>query len=98
MRDAPVMVGFRVWKTGIHVDGLESADKIWLTCCALHNCLLEADGLDDWDGEIGLNDFSDLSYAPFALQRLSQTDFQLFGSREHENAAASAKQKAIRCG
>jgi hypothetical protein len=29
---------------------------------------------------------------------LSQTDIQLFGSREHENAAASAKQKAIRCG
>ena len=25
-------------------------DKIWLTCCALHNFLLEEDGLDDqWD-------------------------------------------------
>lgn len=89
---------FRVLKTGIRVDGPKSADKIWLTCCALHNCLLEADGLDDWEGEIGLNDISDMSYAPFALQRLSQTDFELFGSREHENAAASAKRKDIRCG
>jgi hypothetical protein len=84
---------FRVLKTGIRVDGPESADKIWLTCCALHNCLLEADGLNDWEGEIGLND---MSYASFALQRLCQTGFQFFGSREHENAAASAKKKPPR--
>ena len=26
-------------------------DKVWLTCCALHNWLLDIDGLDkDWDG------------------------------------------------
>jgi hypothetical protein len=77
---------FGVLKTGIRVDGPESADKIWLICCALHNCVLEADGLDDWDGEIGLNDFSDLSYAPFVLQR--EPISQFFGSRENENAAS----------
>jgi hypothetical protein len=27
-------------------DGVESADHVWLTCCALHNMLLEVDGLD----------------------------------------------------
>jgi hypothetical protein len=61
-------------KTGIRVDGPESADKIWLTRCALHDCLLEAEGLDDWEEEIGLNDLSDMSIAPLVLQRLSQTD------------------------
>jgi hypothetical protein len=41
---------FRVLKTGIRLDGPKAADSIWLTCCALHNWLLESDGLDDWLG------------------------------------------------
>lgn len=29
----------------------QSVDRVWLTCCALHNWLLEIDGLDKpWDG------------------------------------------------
>jgi len=43
-------------------------DKIWLTCCALHNWLLDIDGLDkewmegmtagsDWLGSMGDHDF-----------------------------------------
>lgn len=54
---------FRILKTGIRVHGVEVADQIWLTCCALHNWLLEVDGLDkpwdggvptsSWDGEMG---------------------------------------------
>jgi DDE superfamily endonuclease len=83
---------FRILKTGIRLDGPQAADRIWLTCCALHNWLLEADGLDDWDGELGLNDLSDMAYAPFALQRLQQEDFERFGSRQHEEEAALAKQ------
>ena len=38
---------WRILKTGIRIHGVESADKIWLTCCALHNWLLETDGLDE---------------------------------------------------
>ena len=51
---------FRVLKSGIRMSGTECADNIFLTCCALHNWLLEIDGLDvqwregaasDWEGE-----------------------------------------------
>ncbi|CAJ1928020.1 unnamed protein product [Cylindrotheca closterium] len=42
-----VMKGrFRILKTGIPLHGIEVCDRIWLTCCALHNFLLEEDGLD----------------------------------------------------
>lgn len=41
---------FAVLKRGITLHGIEATDKIWLTCCALHNFLLEEDGLEmDWD-------------------------------------------------
>jgi Plant transposon protein len=41
---------WRILKTGIHVHGVEAADNIWLTCCALHNLLLESDGLSNkWE-------------------------------------------------
>ena len=51
--------------------GQESADKIFLTCCALHNWLLLEDGLDsawedgvqsDWEGQLGLNNVQDVEY------------------------------------
>jgi hypothetical protein len=72
---------FRVLKTGVRLHGIEATDKIWLTCCALHNFLLEEDGLDeqwkngvpsDWEGDLGLHSSADVSdHAPaFALQRL----------------------------
>ena len=89
---------FCVLKTGIWLDGPLSADKVWLTCCALHNWLLDADGLDDWEGDIGLNGIADLSYAPFALQRLQKEEFATFGSRQHERTAAEARQRAVRQG
>jgi hypothetical protein len=34
-----------VLKTGIRMHITEVADNIWLTCCALHNMLLDVDGL-----------------------------------------------------
>jgi hypothetical protein len=72
---------FRVLKTGVRLHSIEATDKIWLTCCALHNFLLEADGLDeqwefgvpsDWEGELGEHNSSDVSaHLPnFALERL----------------------------
>jgi hypothetical protein len=51
---------FRILKSGIRMSGTECADNIFLTCCALHNWLLEIDGRDvqwkegvasDWEGE-----------------------------------------------
>ena len=38
---------WRLIKTGIRVHGVNAVDKIWLTCCALHNWLLDIDGLDE---------------------------------------------------
>ncbi len=67
---------WRVLKCGIRVHGVDKVDLIWLTCCALHNWLLEIDGLNeawtgeqvadstaesDWLGELGDHDFDDIS-------------------------------------
>jgi len=41
---------FRVLKTGIPLHGIEACDKVWYTCFALHNFLLEEDNLSEgWD-------------------------------------------------
>lgn len=49
---------WRILKTGIRLNGTNIADEVWKTCCALHNWLLEVDGLDsqyvsDWAGSMG---------------------------------------------
>ena len=64
---------FRILKTGIRVHGINACDKIWLTCCALHNYLLEADGLSsewergvasDYELNLGLLRGEDLEHLP----------------------------------
>ena len=41
---------WRILKSGIRVHGTSTPDKVFLTCCALHNWLLEVDGLDEnWE-------------------------------------------------
>ena len=40
----------RLLKMGVHSSNLEYLDKIFKTCCALHNLFLDVDGLDKkWD-------------------------------------------------
>jgi len=60
---------FRILKTGIRLHGVDVVDKIWATCCALHNMLLGAGGLDGrweegvespWAGELGEHDAADV--------------------------------------
>ena len=57
---------FRILKTGIPLHGIEAADNIWLTCCALHNFILEQDGLDgpwganQYMSEMGEHDINDV--------------------------------------
>jgi hypothetical protein len=42
---------WRILKTGIRVHNFEARDNIWMTCCALHNLLLDVDGLSHkWEG------------------------------------------------
>ena len=69
---------FRILKAGIRCLGVEVADKIWKTCCALHNMLLEVDGITgEWDGVNGLFDFDmESEKIPFALQRLANPSEQ----------------------
>ncbi len=69
-------------KTGIWLDSINIVDNIWFTCCALHNWLLDIDGLtgewkdgvpvSDWGGVIGQNDNNkDISnHVPNAVSRL----------------------------
>jgi hypothetical protein len=73
---------WRILKSGIRLNGIESADKIWKTCCALHNLLLDVDGLDDqwengvpsdWEGELGDHDDIDVLHQ-FPLQRLNNPE------------------------
>ena len=63
---------WRILKTGIRLHGTNKADRTWKTCCALHNMLLEVDGLDDqwtseWEGGLGDMHTSDL---PGSVQTL----------------------------
>ena len=75
---------WRILKSGIRIEGVGAVDKVWLTCCALHNWLLEIDGLNaewseisipgsDWEGELGDCDFEGINVrVPWSLARLSQ--------------------------
>ena len=67
---------WRILKSGIRLNNTEIADNIWLTCCALHNMLLDVDGLSKswnngvrsrWEAESGEFGADDI---PFAIQRL----------------------------
>lgn len=85
---------WRILKTGIRLHGTDAADKTWATCCALHNWLLEVDGLDQpWDGALGDVDTDDLESIPFALRRLASPaehrnyDTSGMGAGEEEDEA-----------
>ena len=60
--------------------GIEAADNIWFTCCALHNMLLNVDGLDRrwkkgvpslFEGELGWHAVGDVeTYALLIFRRV----------------------------
>ncbi len=60
---------WRILKTGIQLHSSDSVTKIWKTCFALHNWLLEVDGLSEkwdqgvpmeWEGDLGYHDVEDM--------------------------------------
>jgi len=76
---------WRILKSGICLEGVDAVDKVWLTCCVIHNWLLEIDGLNakwseisipgssDWEGELEDCDFEGINVrVPWSLARLSQ--------------------------
>ena len=92
---------WRILKTGIRTHSIESADKIWLTCCALHNMLLDVDGLaerrqegvcSDWEGEMGEFDRHEI---PTAIQRLQSPvatrNYDLSGMGNGDDVAEVAR-------
>jgi len=63
---------FTILSKGVHARDINVADKVWKTCCGLHNMLLEWDGFDEmWEGEIP-SDPDDTSC--FAIGRLHGDD------------------------
>ena len=67
---------FSILKTGIRLGSIEKSDKVWRTCCALHNLLLFNDGLDkNWDTDAKEMIFWRVNdVIPFALRRLTSND------------------------
>ena len=65
---------FHVLKHGIRLHKIANSDKVWSTCCSLHNMLLFIDGLDKgW--EESTQDISSMTMKlPFSLQRLNRHD------------------------
>ena len=60
---------FQQLKTGTRVHDHIDTNHIWLTCCALHNMILEVDRIDedweagvdsDWEGELGQHNPEDV--------------------------------------
>jgi hypothetical protein len=39
---------WQILKAGVRIHGVDGVDDVWLTCCALHNWLLD---IDDLNGE-----------------------------------------------
>ena len=71
---------WKVLQYGIKLHGIHKCDDLWLTCCALHNMLLEVDGLAaGWENgvqcyyEKELDSRQDL---PKALKRLAKPGYK----------------------
>jgi len=67
---------WRILKTGIRLHNTEIVDNIWMTCCALHNMLLDVDGFSagwengvpsQWESESGQFDDND---APASIWKI----------------------------
>ena len=49
---------WRILKTGVRIHGIAAVDRVWLTCCALHNMLLDVDGnSEEWSGGTSINEW-----------------------------------------
>lgn len=86
---------WRILKRGVRVHGHEPTDMIWKTCCALHNWLLEVDGLDEkwqegasspWEGELGQYDEEDIQLIPENIRRrLTPDELRMYDSSGTRN-------------
>ena len=63
-----------ILKKGVQGQNIEDADKVWLTCCALHNFLLDIDGYDKMWEHDSMDEGGDHNDSNFALNRLQNPD------------------------
>ena len=72
---------FCILRYGFKFHSIDHCDKTWLTCCALHNMLLEIDGLhrkwengerSNWENcyHSQLSISNESNFTPFAISRL----------------------------
>ena len=72
---------FAILRYGLRFRDISRCDQLWLTCCALHNLLLNKDGLDeDWENGVpscweDINNQYDMrlkrNNTPFAISKLN---------------------------
>ena len=61
---------FSILRYGIRLHSVKNVDKVWLTCCALHNRLLFVDGLNKgWENGVQ-SDYYSGNETNFAINRL----------------------------
>lgn len=80
---------FRILKTGIRVHSIDAVDKIWSTCCALHNMFLEEDGLsENWEGSdlgsLSVDDFENCLVVPPNNELIHDHSGMGYGNDRHE--------------
>ena len=64
---------WRILKYGIRFHGILNFDMVWLTCCTLHNYLLDVDGLSEqWDEGLlrDIEEDDNIKDLPFAIRNL----------------------------
>ena len=75
---------FKVLQSGIMVHGVRVTDKIWMTCSALHNFLIDENGDEPWSRHMNVNSdarniipcTTDLNNRPIAINSLSRNEFR----------------------
>ena len=65
---------FHVLKHGIRLQNIANSDKVWSTCCSLHNMLLFIDGMDKGWNEVSQSRSNLRTKVPFSMQRLNRHD------------------------
>ena len=79
-------------KNAICIRGPTATDNIWMTCCALHNFLLEEDGLDNpWDSPVPVESWLDPKFADHSNADLRR----VFGIESISNAHRELDTTAI---
>ena len=76
---------WRILKSGVCVYGMDKVDDIWLTCCALHNWLLDFDGLSGHWNDMTIVRFDTFLTDVRAGRILTDNEFELLSYDKEGN-------------